>query len=236
MQPISWFSAGVSSAISTKIALEKYSDLKIIYIHVDDQHPDTMRFIKDCEVWFEKEIEVLQSDLKNVENTCLKSGFVNSPYGAPCTKLLKKRVRAIYEQDNNTDYFYVWGMDCTEKNRIERIEEANPMQEHYFPLLENYIDKSMAHGMLKKAGIKRPYMYDLGYPNNNCIGCVKGGMGYWNKIRIDFPEVFKKRCEMERKIGGKIFKEFYLDELPEDRGRKQKIIVEDCGLFCEISN
>lgn len=31
-------------------------------------------------------------------------------------------------------------------------------------------------------------MYDLGYANNNCIGCVKGGIGYWNKIRIDFPE------------------------------------------------
>ncbi len=37
-------------------------------------------------------------------------------------------------------------------------------------------------------------MYDLGYPNNNCIGCVKGGMGYWNKIRKDFPEVFQKRA------------------------------------------
>jgi hypothetical protein len=39
---------------------------------------------------------------------------------------------------------------------------------------------------------------------------------------------------MERKIGGKIFKEFYLDELPEHSGRELKIIVPDCGLFCEI--
>ena len=33
----------------------------------------------------------------------------------------------------------------------------------------------------------------MGYNNNNCIGCIKGGMGYWNKIRVDFPEVFEKR-------------------------------------------
>jgi len=30
------------------------------------------------------------------------------------------------------------------------------------------------------------------------------GIGYWNKIRVDFPEVFKKRCKMERLIGGRI--------------------------------
>lgn len=72
------------------------------------------------------------------------------------------------------------------------------------------MDKKEVHGIFEKSGIKRPIMYDMGYPNNNCIGCVKGGMGYWNKIKIDFPEVFKKRCEMERKIGGKIFKEFIL--------------------------
>ncbi len=40
---------------------------------------------------------------------------------------------------------------------------------------------------------------------------------------------------MEKIIGGTIFKEFSLEELPEDKGRKLKIIVEDCGLFCEIT-
>ena len=77
-------------------------------------------------------------------------------------------------------------------------------------------------------------MYELGYPNNNCIGCIKGGMGYWNKIKKDFPDVFNDRCKMERDIGGRVFKDFFLDELPENRGRKQKIIIPDCGLFCEI--
>ena len=234
MIPISWFSAGVSSAVATKYALMEYPELKIIYIHIDDQHEDTLRFIKDCEKWYNKEIEIIQSDLKDVDTACLKSGFVNSPYGAPCTRLLKKRVRAIYEQENNGEYIYYWGMDLSEKNRADRIIDTNPLQEHRFPLIENNITKENAHGMLKKAGIKRPVMYDLGYPNNNCIGCVKGGMGYWNAIRRDFPEVFKKRADTERKIGGTIFKEFYLDELPEDRGRDLKIIVEDCGLFCEI--
>ena len=45
-------------------------------------------------------------------------------------------------------------------------------------------------------------MYDMGYPNNNCIGCVKGGMGYWNHIRKDFPEVFDSRAKLEREDFG----------------------------------
>lgn len=56
-------------------------------------------------------------------------------------------------------------------------------------------------------------MYDLGYPNNNCVGCVKGGMGYWNKIRVDFPEVFERRARQEREIGHSCIKGVFLDEL-----------------------
>ena len=231
---VSWFSAGVSSAVATKTAINKYKDVKIMYIHIEDQHEDTMRFLHDCEKWFGQEIEILQSDLKNVENACLKCGFVNSPYGASCTTILKKRVRKQWERKQTEDITYVWGFDLQEKNRAQRLFTSMPEFDHYFPLIENNITKQDAHGIMQKAGIKRPYMYELGYPNNNCIGCIKGGAGYWNKIRIDFPDVFEKRAKMERVIGGKVFKEFYLDELPENFGRDQKIIIPDCGFFCEV--
>lgn len=69
---VSWFSAGVSSAVATKLMIKDID--KIIYTHIDDQHPDTMRFVKDCEKWFGKHVEVLQSLYKSVENACLKAG------------------------------------------------------------------------------------------------------------------------------------------------------------------
>jgi hypothetical protein len=110
-----------------------------------------------------------------------------------------------------------------------------PGQEHLFPLVDQKISKSEAHQILTASGIKRPVMYDLGYHNNNCIGCVKGGIGYWNKIRIDFPDVFASRSKLERDIGFPILgKGVWLDELDPDRGRHGPPICSDCGIMCEL--
>jgi hypothetical protein len=38
---VSWFSAGVSSAVATKLEIESID--RIIYTHIHDQHPDTLR-------------------------------------------------------------------------------------------------------------------------------------------------------------------------------------------------
>jgi len=124
-------------------------------------------------------------------------------------------------------------MDIQEKSRCERLKESMPDFNHIFPLIENNLSKEDVHKILTANSIKRPIMYDLGYPNNNCIGCVKGGIGYWNKIREDFPEVFQQRALMERRIQATCIKGVYLDELPKDKGRKLKPIVDDCGIFCE---
>ncbi|MFH1230047.1 MAG: phosphoadenosine phosphosulfate reductase, partial [Planctomycetota bacterium] len=211
-------------------AINKYGSIKIIYIHIDDQHPDTMRFLLDCEKWFGIKIEILQSSVKNVDTACRQIGFINSPYGAGCTRLLKKRVRKEWEDKNGNNYTYVWGFDSTEKKRADRLIESMPNS--VFPLIENKISKKEAHHILKEAGINRPAMYEMGYPNNNCIGCLKGGMGYWNKIRVDFPDVFKNRCELERVVGGRVFKEFNLIDFPQESGRKPKVICPECDVFC----
>jgi 3'-phosphoadenosine 5'-phosphosulfate sulfotransferase (PAPS reductase)/FAD synthetase len=225
---ISWFSAGVSSAVATKMA---HPD-RIIYIDIEDQHPDTYRFIADCEAWFEQKIEWLKSPLRSVENCCLSCAFIRGPHDAACSNRLKKRVRKEWEQDNSGRHTYVWGFDAHEQKRADGVVKAMPGYDHLFPIIQ--WTKSVVHGLLKHSGIKRPAMYDMGYGNNNCIGCVRGGMGYWNRIRVDFPEVFARRAAMERKIGGHILKECYLDELDPMRGWDTKPIMADCGLFCEI--
>lgn len=82
-----------------------------------------------------------------------------------------------------------------------------------------------------------PEMYRLGYTNNNCVGCVKGGMGYWNKIRQDFPEIFEKMAKQERKMGRTILREgsnpLYLDTLSPSRGNYDAEEIASCDLDCQ---
>lgn len=229
-----WLSSGVSSFVAGYLA--KDVD-EWIYIDVEDQHPDSMRFIKDCEKVTGKPVTVLYSPFyRNVDQVCRSVRYVNGPTGAPCTRLLKKQVRKRWELDHAADDLtYVWGMDCDEKNRAERIREGFPQVKHEFPLIDRNLTKADAHGILRELGIRRPAMYDMGYNNNNCVGCVKGGAGYWNRIRIDFPDVFAMRAAMEREIGHSILKDCFLDELPEDKGRMSEEVMEECSILCQLA-
>jgi hypothetical protein len=229
---VSWFSAGVSSAVATKLIVNDIDH--VFYIHVEDQHPDTMRFVKDIEHWLGKQIEIMQSPYGSVENACRAASYLNGVAGAACTRLLKRRVREEWEMEITEPLTYIWGFDAQEQDRADSIVDRYPAQSHRFPLIEKGISKTEAHEILKASGIKRPMMYELGYNNNNCIGCLKGGMGYFNHIRKDFGDVFEKRAKLERLIGASCINGTFLDELDPSIGRHTKPIVDDCGILCEV--
>jgi len=232
---VSWMSAGVSSAVATKLAIDNMGLDKVMYIHIDDQHPDSIRFVKDCEKWFNMPIETIQSPWKSVEKVLTNDFYVGID-GAKCTKVLKRteRIKWEYELPYGTNLVYIWGLDYDERDRAERLDKSMPQAQHICPLIDKKMTKVQAHEILKASGIKRPAMYELGYHNNNCIGCVKGGMGYWNKIRVDFPEVFKSRAKLERTAGRSYINGVTLDDLAPDRGRHAGPIVDDCGIMCEL--
>lgn len=246
---VCWLSAGVSSfiagylndtAIFTDGEGKEYRRTPIdewIYIDIKDQHPDSMRFIRDCEKIIGKKVTILKSDRFNcVEDVIRKYKFINSEHGAPCTGMLKKAVRKKWENEYKEHTLtYVWGMDLNEKNRAERLNTNFPEQMHEFPLIDLMLKKQDCHAIANRMEISRPLMYELGYQNNNCIGCVKGGMGYWNKIRKDFPEVFESRAKLEREIGASCINGTFLDELEPDRGRIEDEISTDCGIMCYLN-
>lgn len=242
VKTICWLSSGVSSFISAWCLRNEIDEY--YYIDVKDQHPDSIRFIRDCEHALGKKVHIVRSSqYRDVESVIRAFGFIRNVHRSmfyPCTNVLKKRVRKEMEEKWSGDTIrYIWGFDVDEQERAVRLVEAMPQFDNVFPLIDELIDKTTAHALCKELDIKRPLMYDMGYHNNNCVGCVKGGCGYWNKIRNDFPKVFESRAKMERDIGYAILKDkgipLYLDELPVDKGRKELPIVEDCGIFCELT-
>jgi 3'-phosphoadenosine 5'-phosphosulfate sulfotransferase (PAPS reductase)/FAD synthetase len=234
---IAWFSCGATSAVACKLGLNKYPDLEVCYIETGSHHPDNLRFLRDCERWFGKKITVLKSEYKDIFDVFERTGFIHSAHYAPCTQKLKTLVRQKYEYENDIDT-YIWGFEygAKEQARAERMCQRYTQFKHEFPLIDARLDKPACLALIKDADIQLPQMYKMGYHNNNCIGCVKGGMGYWNRIRKDFPDVFDRMAKLERKIGHHCLKQCFLDELPVDAGRDEKVLEPQCSIFCGLIN
>lgn len=163
-----------------------------------------------------------------------RTGFINGPGGARCTQELKSKVRKKIQKGGYD--FQVFGFEYKKKeiNRAVRFKQQNPKVRAIFPLIDKKLTKENCAAILIKSGIELPAMYRLGYKNNNCVGCLVGGGGYWNKIRNDFPETFLKMAQIEREIEGSCLNGIYLDELDPNFGRKQKHVAPECDSFCEI--
>lgn len=239
MRVISWFSCGAASAVATKLALsESTTPVEIVYCHVREEHPDNMRFKQDCEKWFGQEIKVIQNEKYDgsIYNVFEKTKYLVGIAGAPCTRLLKKEMRKDYEQLGDRQVF---GYTVEEQDRVDRFIDANNDVNLWSILIDKGLTKQDCLAILQRAGIELPTMYKLGYQNNNCIGCVKGGAGYWNKIRIDFPAQFDRMAAMEKKIGAKILKigddRIWLSDLPKDAGDYPKEQAIECGIFCHMA-
>jgi len=71
-----------------------------------------------------------------------------------------------------------------------------------YPLLLMGYNKDDCLKIVQEANIEVPIMYKMGFRNNNCFGtgCVQGGIGYWQKMKFDFPDKFNAMAEMEWKL------------------------------------
>jgi hypothetical protein len=246
MRIVSWFSCGAASAVATKLAVTeaRLTGLPIViaYTHVKEEHPDNARFLAECEAWFGVPITILRNE--RYEGSCdqvfIKERYLVGPSGAPCTKRLKKGLREEFEQPGDTQVF---GYTSEEQDRADKFIDNNNHVRLSTPLIDRGMTKGDCLAMLRQAGIELPAMYKLGYKNNNCIGCVKGGAGYWNKIRVDFPQRFEQMARIEEYLGrtickiteNKVTRRVSLRELPVDVGRYEAEPDIECGIACTLA-
>jgi len=236
-----WFSCGAASAVAAKRTKEKYGDTHNILVvnnYVKNEHPDNVRFLKDCEKWIGTEIiQATNYKYPNCDITEVfeKRKYISGIKGAPCTLELKKEARYQFELSNKID-FHVLGFTYDEIKRSEKFMRYE--RENLLPvLIDEKLTKEDCFKIIQEAGIELPFIYSLGYPNANCIGCVKSqSPTYWNLVRKTFPEVFDDRAKQSRQIGAKLVKlkgkRIFLDELkPTDKGGKIKSW--ECGIFCD---
>ena len=240
MNIVVWFSCGAASAVAARVTLDKYPDanVRIVNNPIPEEHSDNRRFLRDCEKWLGVSIEsATNPKYMSCVDVWEKRKFMSGPKGAPCTHELKKKARQIWEADNKCD-FMVLGFTFDEIKRSERfklLERDNLLS----VLIDEKITKSDCFNIIQKAGIQLPASYREGFPNVNCIGCVKAtSPTYWNHVRKIHPNVFAERAKMSDKLGTKLVRvkgeRIKLSQLdPSAQGRPLKRTGVECGIFCE---
>lgn len=244
MDVVAWFSCGAASAVAAKLASEQYKNIRIVNNPVAEEHEDNLRFKDDVQKWIGVKIETstnMAYPKTSAEDVWRKRKYMSGIHGAPCTNELKKEARRQWEDLNSWDGYSVFGFTVEEKHRHER--RAKEMK--ILPvLIDAGLTKQDCFDILQRAGVKLPAVYSMasrfgsGFPNANCIGCVKATSAtYWNHVRETFPDVFERRAVLSRELGAMLVrhkgKRIFLDELPPDAlGQSMKTMKTECGIFC----
>ena len=201
---IAWWSGGLTSAVACHLALKQFDRVRIVFIDTKNEDDDTYRFKKDCEQWYGQEIETISNpDYESIEECWRRHKSLNVAHGAICSYKLKRVTREKWEKTVSYDH-QVFGFEFDKKefNRARSLKLNHSHTKPIFPLLQAGYDKENCLEIVKNAGIEIPRAYRLGFQNNNCLktGCVQGGIGYWQKMKAEYPEKFESMAEMEHEL------------------------------------
>lgn len=206
---VCWWSGGVTSAVACKVAIDLYGKdrCRVVMIDTQNEHPDTYRFKDDCEKWYGLSIEVITGigeKYGNIFDVWRRFKSLNTATGAICSTNLKRLVREKWEKQNEYEH-QVFGFEFERKefNRaLSMTMNHGKRTKAIYPLLMLGYNKQDCIDLVEKAGIEVPLMYRLGFKNNNCFntGCVQGGIGYWQKMQIDFPDKFNVMADLEHEL------------------------------------
>jgi hypothetical protein len=233
---------GANSAVASYLILQKIPNA--IPIHCDlgnSVHEDNHRFINDLEDWYGKEILRIRSEkYANIDEVFESRSYLAGINGAPCTSEMKFIPRMNFQLPSDIHY---WGYTSDPRDfaRFRRMQSEYPLLNQRAILTEIGMTKRDTHTFLADAGIQRPYVYEIGMTNGNCLCCVKASSpNYWAHQRKFFPLTFAKRAEQCRKYGARLTRinnvRIFIDEIPLDWPTEIKGNFGGCGFHCATEN
>lgn len=207
---ICWWSGGITSAVACKKAIEIYGldRCRVIMMDTKNEDEDTYRFKTDCSFWYGIDIETITAlgedrKYQSIQDIWYDYESLNVATGAICSSVLKRDLRKEWQKYNTYTYqIFGFEFDKKEFNRALSLKKNYNVSNPIFPLLMFGLDKEDCIRIVQESGIKIPNSYLLGFKNNNCLktGCVQGGIGYWQKMKRDFPDKFEAMAKIEHDL------------------------------------
>lgn len=236
------YSSGCPSAVASKLAIAQYGAERVYIVKSDtrSEHADNERFDREVSGWLGKDITYLASDeYRDIWHVYEKERFIVSHKGAKCRTALKMVPFYDWWLPSDT-LIFGYTVDKRDAERAVRLQ-AGSAEMMAFPLIERGLTKGDCKAIVERAGIEIPAMYRLGFKNNNCRGCPKGGMGYWNLIRIHFPDDFERMAGIQDDLGpGSWFlvrrgERISLRMLRPEDGEHDDDLDFECSIMCALA-
>jgi hypothetical protein len=184
-------SGGVASWAAAKRAVERDGPDNVTLLFADTliEDEDLYRFLNDIETSLGVPITRI-ADGRTPWEVFADVKFLGNSRVDPCSRILKRELLRSWLDAHHPDGVRVSiGIDWTETHRIGRILEGYLPHRVEFPLIVDRVDKFTVFGELADAGIRRPRLYDLGFPHNNCGGfCVKAGQAQFALLLRTMPD------------------------------------------------
>lgn len=196
-------SGGLASAASAVLAHEQGYAYEMVFADTLIEHPDLYRFINELSRALGKPYVHL-IDGRDPWDVFVDERFIGNTRTAHCSAELKTvKVAEWMEAEAWHHEPLVLGMYKDEEDRLDRAKENWKPQEVTSLLIEHKVTPGMAAEMVSFYVKKRPQLYDMGFPHNNCGGfCVRAGQGQFARLlelRPDFYARMEERNEWARK-------------------------------------
>lgn len=234
-----WVSAGAASAVAAKLTLSQHPQAVLAYCDTGAEHPDNARFLGDLEIWFDRPVKRLKSDrYADTWDVWESRKFLSGIAGSPCTLELKVKPRLLFQQESDIHVFG-YTADGRDVQRAEALRENFPELSVEVPLIDAGLNKAACLDIVLQAGLSLPVTYAQGYPNANCLPCVKAtSPNYWALVRKTYPEKFDRMARLSRDLGVKLCRinneRRYIDEIPAG-WPVSAAIQPECDLLCALA-
>ena len=209
-QTIVMFSGGAASAVAGYRAMERYGreELTLLFCDTLMEDDDTYRFLDDAAAWIGVAVTRL-CEGRTPWQVFRDRKFLGNTRADPCSFHLKRQIAQQWvKAHTTTNTRIVIGLDSCERHRIEAIAAHWAPRQVEFPLFwAPPMDKDACRSVLRKAGVREPRLYALGFAHNNCGGfCVKAGQAHFRHLLATLPERYAYHEAQEealrQKLGG----------------------------------
>lgn len=224
------FSGGMGSFAEAKSCVDKYGKENVLLLFADTktEDEDLYRFLHECHQFLGCELKII-SDGRTIWELFHENKFIANSRVDICSRVLKRDLLnkwitknyGIKVKEQCLDYkgelqcniygepLYKivktlscevhLGIDFSEHHRLTRVQENMKPKIYRSTLVEE--GKIVSKDFSEKFGIKRPFLYTLGFAHNNCGGfCVKSGLGQFKKLFESLPERYKFHEDKEQEV------------------------------------